>query len=163
MSKFSSVFYLPVCSVSLLMLTSAAALTQDGWVTYKDERGTRIDYPAHVFSLSKGRGPNGIGHVFTTQDGRARLHMYSVPNSNALSPEAIMRSQFPVSRSRLTYDKVTHNFFAISTRRGNMIAYLRCNFSSNAGGSLHCAELRYPASEKKRWDSDVTRISRSLH
>ena len=88
--------------------------------------------------------------------------MYSIPNSNALSPAAFMRSQFPGQRSSLSYDREAHNFFAISRRRGPLIAYLRCNFSQNAGGTLHCVDLRYPASEKRAWDGIVTRISRSV-
>jgi hypothetical protein len=88
--------------------------------------------------------------------------MYSIPNAYALSPAAFMRSKFAASRSSLTYDRVARNFFAISTRRGGLIAYLRCNFSANAGGALHCVELRYPESEKRSWDAIVTRISRSV-
>jgi hypothetical protein len=100
--------------------------------------------------------------VFTTRDGRARLHVYSIPNSKALSPAGFMRSEFPASRSTLSYDRVTRNFFAISRRRAGMIVYMRCNFSDNAGGTLHCVDLRYPAREKRAWDGVVTRISRSL-
>jgi hypothetical protein len=40
--------------------------------------------------------------------------------------------------------------------------YLRCNFSSTRGGTLHCADIRYPINEKRDWDGVVTRISRSV-
>jgi hypothetical protein len=151
-----------VVATALLFACTAPSLAQSVWRTYTDARGTRIEYPADVFSVPKGRGQGGVGHVFTTRDGRARLHMYSAPNARALSPAAFMRSEFPAPRSSLTYDRVARNFFAISSRRGGLIAYLRCNFSSNAGGSLHCVELRYPIREKQAWDGIVTRISRSV-
>jgi hypothetical protein len=134
----------------------------DSWAVYRDDRGTRIEYPRHIFSIPRGRGEQGVGHVFATPDGRARIHMYSIPNANALSPAAFMRSHFPGDRSRLTYDRVARNFFAVSSRRGGMIAYLRCNFSRSAGGTLHCVDLRYPVAEKRAWDAVVTRISRSV-
>lgn len=137
--------------------TSARAVS---WTVYTDERGTRIEYPNDIFSVA--RAGEGAGRVLTTRDGRARLQMYSVPNARALSPSAYMRSQFPADRSTLTYDRVARNFFAISSRRADTIVYLRCNFSGNAGGSLHCVDLRYPAAEKRAWDGVVTRISRSL-
>jgi len=132
------------------------------WETYADARGTRIEYPADVFPMARDVGEDGVGQVFTTRDGRARLQMYSIPNSQALSPEQFMRNQFPVPRSTLTYDRVTPTFFAISSRRKGMIVYLRCNFSSNAGGSLHCVDLRYPVNEKRAWDAIVTRVSLSV-
>jgi hypothetical protein len=83
-------------------------------------------------------------------------------NPNAMSPSAFMRRNFPAPRSSLNYDRVAHNFFAISTRKAGLIVYLRCNFSAARGGTLHCVDIRYPASEKREWEGVVTRISRSL-
>jgi hypothetical protein len=62
----------------------------------------------------------------------------------------------------LDYHRVTSTFFAISGVNQGMIYYSRCNFSANAGGTAHCFDLKYPASEKRAWDEIVTRISRSL-
>jgi len=132
------------------------------WAVYRDTRGMSVEYPTGIFSVARGRGESGVGHVFTTTDGRARLHVYSIPNPNGLSPGAFIRSQFPTDRSVLSYDRVARNFFAVSSRRAGTIVYLRCNFSSHAGGSLHCVDVRYPAREKRAWDATVTRISRTL-
>ena len=41
-------------------------------------------------------------------------------------------------------------FFCISARRDGLIVYMRCNFSSFRGGSLHCVETRYPENENRR-------------
>jgi hypothetical protein len=141
-------------------LVCVAGFAQEHWIEYADARGTRIEYPADLFSERKGNEADGP--VFTTRDGRARLHMYSMENPKALSPRAFMRAHFPAPRSTLTYDRVTHNFFALSTRREGMIIYLRCNFSSTRGGTLHCVDIRYPMNEKRAWDGIVTRISRSV-
>jgi hypothetical protein len=135
------------------------AAAQEHWVEYTDARGTRIEYPADMFP-TKNRVE--VGEAFSTADGRARLHMYSIPNAKALSPGKFMRTHFPGARSALTYDRVARNFFALSTRREGVILYVRCNFSRSRGGTLHCVELRYPQGEKATWDAVVTRISRSL-
>ena len=156
-------------SLALVIFAAASALgnapswAQTGsWALYRDDRGTRIEYPRHIFSVARGRGENGVGRLFMTREGRARIHMYSIPNANALSPAAFMRSQFRGNRSSLAYDRVARNFFAVSWRRAGMIGYLRCNFSRNRGGALHCVDLRYPAAQKRAWDAIVTRISRSV-
>jgi hypothetical protein len=145
--------------VAFAVLDCFPASGQDQWLEYRDELGTRIEYPADTFSV---RSAAETGEAFTTPDGRARLHMYSMPNPKALSPREFMRTQFPAPRSSLTYDRVARNFFALSTRRDGMIVYLRCNFSRSRGGTLHCVDIRYPQSEKAQWDAVVTRISRSV-
>jgi hypothetical protein len=155
---------MPSRKLALLLVAAAAwaspAAAQERWAVYTDARGTRIDYPQDVFSERV--GAEGGGQVFATRDGRARLHMFSMENPKRLSPREFMRNYFPASRSSLTYDRVARNFFAVSMRRDGMIVYLRCNFSSARGGTLHCADIRYPINEKRDWDGVVTRISRSV-
>jgi len=141
------------------MLHCSPATAQERWITYTDPSGTRIEYPADIFAI---RTRAETGEAFTTRDGRARIHMYSMANRRALTPREYMRNHFPASRSILTYDRVAKNFFAISTRRDGMIVYVRCNFSRSRGATLHCVELRYPEQEKAAWDGIVTRISRSV-
>ena len=151
-------------AAGLLLITYALgvpspAAAQHHWEQYTDGRGTRIEYPADLF-VTPERAE--IGKAFVTRDGRARIHMYSMPNPKALGPREFMRSQFPASRSILTYDRVTRNFFAISTRLDGMIVYMRCNFSRAREGTLHCVDIRYPQNEKVAWDNIVTRISHSV-
>jgi hypothetical protein len=57
---------------------------------------------------------------------------------------------------------VTRSFFAISAVYEGVIYYSRCNFSRRSEDTIHCFDLKYPASEKRAWDDIVTRISRSL-
>jgi hypothetical protein len=132
------------------------------WAIYRDAQGTSVEYPRGVFSVEQEPSEQEPGRVLSTEDGRARFHVYSLPNPNALSPGAFMRANFRAQRSALTYDRVSQNFFALSTRRDGMIVYLRCNFSSARASTLHCVDIRYPVNEKRDWDGIVTRISRSL-
>ena len=144
-------------------LAAAQARPQaSSWTVYKDDRGTVVEYPDDVFSVLQDHAESEPGRVFSSEDERARLHVYSLPNPKALSPAAFVLANFPAQRSSLNYDRVSPHFFALSSRRDGMIVYLRCNFSSGPANAMHCIDIRYPASEKRDWDAIVTRISRSL-
>lgn len=157
-------FIVVVASLTLAAgLVAAQARPQAAtWTVYQDDRGTLVEYPEDVFPVLQDQGDNEPGRVFRSEDERARLHVYSLPNPKGLSPAAFVRANFPARRSSLTYDRVSTDFFALSSRRDGMIVYLRCNFSYRPAGAMHCIDIRYPASEKRDWDAIVTRISRSL-
>jgi hypothetical protein len=140
--------------------TDAGALE---WRTFfVPNLGTRVEYPAGIFSVSKGEPEIGTGEQFSTADGRAQLSIYSRPNVAGETPSAYLQHNLRYPRSAIAYERVTRSFFAISTETDNTIYYSRCNFSWNAGGAIHCFDLMYPQTEKKEWDGLVTRISRSL-
>jgi hypothetical protein len=138
------------------------APAQSEWTTYADAAGTRVEYPADVFSQESGRPEIGTGKRFTTADGRAQLSIYTLANSRGQSPASYLKTNMKGPRSKLNYDRVARNFFAVSTNRNGTVLYRRCNFSGNRGGTMHCIDLAYPLSEKRAWDGPVTRISRSL-
>jgi hypothetical protein len=145
-----------------LLAPKALALPSDlGWTTFRDGIGTRVQYPADLFSAARANR-HRPGQIFTTSDGRARLHIYAVPNKFGESPQRYLNRMFDQSRSRLTYDRVGRTFFAISAPDRGLILYRRCNFSDVRGGMMHCVDIRYPAREKRAWDAVVTRISLSL-
>ena len=117
------------------------------WQTFLvPEFGTTVDYPAGVFSVPDGKADKGFGQRFNSADGRAVLTIYTRENEEGDTPA--------------TY--LTPHFFAISSERQGLILYSRCNFSTDAGGAIHCFDLIYPRAEKRAWDAIVTRISRSL-
>jgi hypothetical protein len=133
------------------------------WDTFVESSfGTQVEYPTDLFSISEGPSERGIGEHFRTADGRARLLIYSLPNDTRATPARFLRSNLKASRIAVDYQRVTASFFAISGSYQGTIYYSRCNFSSNAGGAVHCFDLKYPEREKRAWDDIVTRISRSL-
>ena len=137
--------------------TVSVAELAGGWTTFTGESGTRVEYPSDLFPVSRSRSR---GKTFVTKDGRATLDVYTGPNPSGESPAQLLRRTFPQKRSRLTYDRVAPNFFAISAPHDNRVLYRRCNFY---GRTIHCIDLTYPLNEKRQWDPTVTRISRSLH
>jgi hypothetical protein len=144
------------CFVGLVWPTVSLAQTPKGWTSFQGEGGVQVEYPSEVFAMSTSRSR---GRRFATHDGRATLDVYSGPNERGESPAQLLRRTFPQKGSRLTYNRVTADFFAISARHNNQILYRRCNFYGNL---IHCIDLTYPLAEKRDWDRTVTRISRSL-
>ena len=88
---------------------------------------------------------------------RANLTVQSVANDANETPSAFLERKHPPRG--IVYRRVTPNYFVVSSFRNGLIWYDRCNF---AGRIITCVLINYPATEKKKWDSVVTRISNSL-
>src|SRR5437762_12721580 len=118
----------------LLPLPRAAAQSVAAWTIFTDANNTSVQYPSGVFPLEAGEGVPP-GSVFTTRDGRARLHIFTARNDRGESPGQYLKRVFPHNRRQLDYDRVASNFFAVSENRGDRILYRRCNFSNRL---IHC-------------------------
>src|ERR1051325_5377520 len=139
-----------------LALPAAAAVPHD-WATLQHD-GYMVQVPRDVFAADAGEG-NPKGRMLKTADGRAHLHVFTVHNERGESPAQFLARVFPRDRTRLSYDRVARNFFAVSQPSEALILYRRCNF---VRGDIHCVDLQYPRSEKRAFDAIVTRISLSL-
>ena len=117
----------------------------------------RLD-PRDVFTMP---GPAGEppGPTLQSAEGRARLHVFTMPNEQRTSPAAFIARTVTDRRERLSYSRVTNRFLVFSAAEGNLILYRRCNF---VRARIHCFDVRYPRAEKRRWDGAVTRMSFSL-
>jgi hypothetical protein len=137
-------------------MTAGYAQRDLDWRVFNDRFGTRVDYPATIFSEASASAENGL--TLARPDGRARLRVFTVPNDRGDTPRSFLRRKFPFDRATLSYDRVAARFFAVSARRHGRIVYTRCNFAQD----IHCFELGYPISEKRAFDPVTTRISLSL-
>lgn len=142
----------------LVPLSPIVAQSDPQWTTFHDDQGTVVQYPRGVFASE--RADQNSGRVLATADGRAQLHILSLGNERNETPAQYLQRKFTRNRGRLTYDRVTPRFFALSVSHEGRILYRRCNFP--IGGRVHCIDLQYPQNEKRAWDATVTRISRSL-
>jgi len=152
-----------LCPALLLLfvisLIAPPAAAQENWRTFSvPEFGTRVEFPAGLFSESEGAPQRGSGQRFRTADGQAQLSIYAL-RREGLTPAGYLRANLQVPRQSLYYQRIAPNFFAISARHGDMIYYSRCNFGSEA---IHCVYVIYPGDQKRAFDSVVTRISRTL-
>jgi hypothetical protein len=133
------------------------------WTTFVEPQlGTRLALPSEVFTVHEGPSIKGIGEEYITSDGRAALAVYSQRNLHRETPATYLKRHYRTPRQALDYVRVTRSFFAVSAVSEGTIYYSRCNFLRRSGGTIHCFDLKYPASEKRAWDDMVTRISRSL-
>ena len=145
----------PAAIAALLLLCSAA---QAEWARFSDARGTSVGYPREVFTVPAGSG-EPPGPMLQSADRRARLHVFTIPNEQRISPAEFVRRAVTDQSQRLSYRRVTSRFLVFSAAQGDLILYRRCNF---ARAAIHCFDLRYPRTEKRAWDGPVTRMSFSL-
>lgn len=147
--------------VVLALSGMPAALSAEGagkWSVYRDGSGTSVQYPQSLFSKRQ-QPEDGRGAAFISEDGRARLQIFTVHNGRNETPAQYLRRVFPGDRRHLDYDRVARTFFAVSEENDALILYRRCNFVRD---QIHCVDIRYPRREKRAWDAPVTRISLSL-
>ena len=143
--------------IGLALAPAQAAMPANDWTTLRHE-GATVQYPRDVFPVEAGAG-TPPGRVMTTPDGRARLHVFTIRNERRERPAQFLARVFPRDRTRLSYDRVAGNFFAVSQPSKQRILYRRCNF---VHGDIHCVDLQYPRGEKRAFDGIVTRVSLSL-
>ena len=124
--------------------------------------GTRVDYPAGIFSLSDGEAEAGLGERFHSADGGSLLTIYTRENAACDTPANYLRKNLRMALTSRDYERITPSFFALSAERDGLIFYSRCNFSSDVEDAIHCFDLVYPSAQERAWKAIVTRISRSL-
>lgn len=143
--------------IALALSAAAGSAQSASWETYRiPETGTSVDIPRSIFTEPAGK-PDGYGERFRSADGRADLTVQTIENQGGDSPAQFLARKSPPAN--IEYKRVTPRFFAVSSVRGDRIWYNRCNFVHRYA---HCVLINYPASEKRRWDNVVTRISLSL-
>ena len=129
------------------------------WDRYVDSQsGTSVDVPTNIF-LDDGPAQHGSGRQFASKDERARLAVYSLPNTDRTSPASYLKKHLTVNTGVFDYRRITSRFFVVSGVRRGVVYYSRCNFR---GAKLNCMYIQYPQNEKRAWDGIVTRMSLSL-
>jgi hypothetical protein len=147
-----------IIALGLALAPAAAAAQPVDWVRYDvPETGAAVDIPTSIFTERAGKPEAGYGGRFLTPDRRADLTVQSVANDTGFSPAGYLARKNPPPN--IVYKRVTPRFFVVSSFAKGKIWYDRCNF---AGRYIHCVLINYPASEKRQWDSVVTRISNTL-
>jgi hypothetical protein len=89
--------------------------------------GTRLEYPAGIFSVRQGKSEVGTGERLSTDDARASLTIYARANESGETPASYLRRNLRMPDSAIQYRRVTPSFFAISMARQGVIYYSRCN------------------------------------
>ena len=143
-------------AIAMSLLTLPAQAQQ--WTTYRNASGTTLPFPS-LFTVRAGEG-TPRGEVFTSADGRARLHIFAFANERSESPAQFIKRVIVDDSRKLSYQRVGRDFFVFSAPEGDRVLYRRCNFSRDR--MIHCVNLRYPRAEKRAFDGLVTRMSLGL-
>lgn len=142
----------------LVVISTSVVAQPAGWQNYTiQETGATTSIPTAIFSEDGGKPAQGYGRRFLTSDRRAELTVQSLPNTANDAPAVFLAKMHPPSN--IVYRRVTSNFFVVSSFRNGKIWYDRCN---SGGQYMNCVLINYPAAEKTRWDTVVTRISNTL-
>jgi hypothetical protein len=145
-----------------IALTTAARSSAEElfWSRYNDDKiGVAVDLPQNLFTIDRGPTKNLKGRTFARADGLADVSLYSIPKYAGETPKVFLEKRFQLPTRSVVYRRVTGRIVAVSGLRQDKIWYARCNFGS---ALVNCVALNYPSSEKRRWDSVVTRISNTL-
>ena len=144
--------------ITLAFLPSVGIAQPLSWQDYVvPETGAVAQIPTTIFSEDGEKPEVGYGRRFVTSDKRAHLTVQSVLNDAGDSPAVFLARKNPPPN--IEYQRVTPQFFVVSSFRDDKIWYDRCNF---VGHVVNCVLINYPAAEKRQWDSVVTRISNTL-
>jgi hypothetical protein len=136
-----------------------ARASSENWTRIHDpEIGVSVDYPEGIFQNDKGATDRYPGKRYASSDGQAEFAYYAFDNKRRETPSRYLNRTLVMEPRQLIYRRTTNKFFVISSIRNQRIFYSRCNF----GQKVKCIYLEYPASEKRKWDRAVTRISYSL-
>ena len=150
---------LTIAGLVFLGSPSHAQTSDPSWKRISDpDIGVSVDYPTGVFRTYSGATDRHPGKRFSSSDGQAEFAYYGFENNRRETPAHYLNRTLVVEPRQLIYRRITNNFFVISSVRNKRIFYSRCNF----GPRVKCIYLQYPASEKRKWDRAVTRISHSL-
>jgi hypothetical protein len=148
----------PLAALVLSLVPAIALADSADWRRFAiPSTGTSVDIPGAIFTEQGELPDGGTGRRFYTDDGRANLTVQSVANPDNDSPATFLAKKHPPPG--IMYQRVTPNFFVVSSVRNDRIWYNRCNRSE---GYMNCVMINYPAAEKRQWDDVVTRISHTL-
>jgi len=95
MTKAVQILLSPITiGCALLMATPAglAAPSDPDWKEFAvPDFGTRVEYPAGIFSVSEGKSEVGTGERLSTADKRASLTIYTRANEAGETPDSYLR------------------------------------------------------------------------
>jgi serine/threonine-protein kinase len=133
----------------------------EGWSVYYDHQyGCQLEYPSFVFAADQ-REPDDP-HSFSGPNHETYFRILGVDNPSGRTPADIkaeyVRSNIP---GEITYERTKREFLVLSGYRGDSIFYTKVSLSKD--GKIACIlEITYPRNDKTKFDTIVTRMSRSF-
>lgn len=151
--------------VGLFLFARSIAIADD-WMSYVNPRfGTTAEVPVEGFAAN--RPPdNGDGQSWASVDGKGTISIYG--SFMVVADTFQGYREFTLNTAREDGVTITHSagrddWFAYSGTRGPDIVYMKALLSKDcAPPTAHHVYLKYPATQRKRYDPIVTRVAKSL-
>ena len=159
--RCSSLLTILVCSTQIAV-PSAQARNLD-WTEHRNDRfGLQLVYPANVFKPQR-KTDRGDGELFLSADGKAKLLIGALENSQNHSPASyqkfIARQSYP--GFDLDYLPVGNTWSVLSGERDGTMFYDKVIFTCNRRRIGRFA-LVYPVAERSFYDPIIERIEDSF-
>ena len=159
MWRYTLALALVAClSVSAQSREYARSLDLD-WVDYRNESfGLTLRYPASVFEFERS-AEAGDGQLFISKDGRARLLVGALQNSDRHSPRSyqtfISHKSYP--GFEIDYAPIGRTWTVLSGKRDGTMFYEKVMFSCG-GTVINSFAMLYPVEHRRAYDAIVEEI-----
>ena len=148
--------------IALLGALPPAALAQPddlGWTEFRNERfGLALRYPAEVF-VSQRSSKAGDGDLFETPDGKGRLLVGAIENTERFTPRSyqtfIARQSYP--GLQIDYAPVGQSWAVLSGTLGPTMVYEKIMFSCGRS-VINSFAMTYPIAERRFFDPLIEAI-----
>lgn len=146
------------------MIAAAAgyAVGQSAYKTYSNDRFYfSIEYPSALL-LVQPPPANEDGRTFRSKDGKAVARVWGEFNVLDRTLEDEYDEAVADLEGGVTYKSLSENGFVVSGIRNGTIYYRRTLIRRSDTEVFYSFTIEYPKSQKSRFDSIVTRMSRSF-
>ncbi|KGP63815.1 hypothetical protein EP47_12345 [Legionella norrlandica] len=155
----------------LFLVTSISFANEVSFSSYSNARyNYQLDYP--LFLIPQGESENGDGQKFIGNDAELIVYgsFFPILDSQKNQNQFNLEEEFDYEKKRLkqegfeldyTYFSLSKNIFVISGTSNTQVVYFKKIFVPSCGVHLYFW-LYYPKTEKKQWDSWVTKASKSF-
>ena len=149
----------------VIMALAVPALAAD-WIRYSNPRfGATADVPEEGF-IANPPPDNGDGQSWASEDGKGEIAVYGSFAAIVETFEAYRNWVIKIKKDGgldITYDAGGRGWFAYSGFQGDDIVYKKVIRAENCSVLVaNHVYLKYPASQKERYDPIVRRMAKSL-
>ncbi len=147
-------------------LTQIQLAQAQAWSRYSNPRfGTLVDVPANGF-IADPAPTNGGGQSWRASDGNGLISVYGTFIVVAETFKGYRNYSLQAAREDgvdITYSAGKRGWFAYSGYRGSDIVYMKVVLTRNCSSLIaNHIYLQYPAAQRKRYDSIVKRMAKTL-
>lgn len=149
----------------ILLLIASATIFSNGQSKYRTYTNDRyyfsVEYPSDMFTM-QAPPANNDGRTFRSKDRKTEMRVWGGYNVLDKTLKAAFDEALDEIGAGVTYKFIGENSFVVSGIRGANIYYRKTLLNRAGTEVFYTFTIEYPRSQRSRFDSVVTRISRSF-